>query len=893
MSTPSLPPRLFRSLVRACLAHGDDEYLLRDLDVLYAYRVVTRGKASATTWYAKQTFEFVVRVGVLRIADTIGDFDSLRSDVRHALRSLRRRPAFAFAFILTLAVGTGVLASVYSAARWVLLRPVPGVGAPNDLVTLRLGSAQAPPFVTWDVSHADLLVLRERLPVHGALAGATAIDVDLRPDAGEPLRAAGEMVTANYFSVLQASLTAGRSFLPEDDSPLAGSPSVVLSAKLARSLNPDDPARLVGGDVRMNGVLVKVVGVAGAGFQGSELPGKAEFWVPLAATAIVDPSVDPTAATQRNYGAWRRMVARTVPGVTPASLESAANAVIQTSRTEFQLHSYPALHMRYQVNPGIGLDPGVQDSVKRTLALLSGAALLLLLLAIANLMNLALVQSTLRRATTAIRFALGASRAQIARMLLVETLLLGAAGALLALPLATAWNRWFQDSHLNERGAPLAGMHIDLTVAAVIMGTALVAALIAHVTPARLIRVQMLDHLMRRGAESAPAPQRVRATLVAFQVALSIVLLVTAALLGRTVANLRHLDLGFQPDRLLTYSLDPHLHGHESVDLDRLARGVETRLMQDPAVTGAGFISPSPLGSGYFTASLYPSDAPDVKPIIAAGYFVTPGFLPTLGLTTIAGDRHWAADSGTAVISRAMLEKLFPGAAPMAVIDRVLPTRSQGRNPVRIAAVIEDVKLSDVTGRTTGVILRPMSERRAGASLMGIVSTPRPPARLTALVSRTLHGEAPDLPLFSVRTARQAVDLQFAERDAMARAASTLSVIGLLLAAIGLYGVLSNIVAARRREIGIRSALGATPGQIIRMVARAGLIPVACGAFVGVAAAAGFSKLLSAYLYDLGRFDPLSYAMSVAALVTASMVACWLPAYRATSVSPVDALREE
>jgi predicted permease len=608
---------------------------------------------------------------------------------------------------------------------------------------------------------------------------------------------------------------------------------------------------------------------------------------------IIDPSVGAASAARRDFGAWRRMIARPVAGIPTTTIESAANGIVAEVRTAFPIHSYPALHMRYFAHGGVGLDPGVRASVVRTLTLLAGAAGLLLILAIANLMNLSLVQSTLRRSSTAIRLALGASRGRIARALTVESLLLGVGGAGVALLCAVAWTRWFEGTRLNERGADLSGMHVDLTVVFVTIGAAVSAAMIAFIMPARLIRTQALDRLMRRGAGALPGAHRVRSVLVGVQVTVSVVLLVTAVLLGRTVDNLRNLELGFQPEPLLTFSLDPHLHGYESATLDVMARAVASRLAAIGAVEGAGFISPAPLGSGYVTASMYATADADASPVIGAGYFVTPGLLETLGVSVLAGNRSWSADSGTAVITRAMAARLFPGLPLTMLIDRTLPTRALGRNPVRIVAIIADVKLSDVTSAAPPMILRPLAERWPGMSVMGVVNTGRRPAQLAPLVTRVVRSTAPDLPVFGVRTAREAVDLQFAERGAMARAASTLGAIGLLLAALGLYGVLSHVVAARHREIGIRAALGATPAQIMGTVTRIGLIPVACGAIVGIAGAAAASRLLAAHLYDMDRFDPASYALSIVAIIVAAAAACLVPAYRAGRLSPVEVLREE
>lgn len=889
------PPRILRAVISASLPHADGEPLLQELDALYAARVTTRGRAAANFWYARQALGFVLRVGGERAANGLAGPDSLRADLVVALRSARRRPAFAVAFVLTLAVGTGVLTTVYTAARWVLLRPVPGVTEPDALVTLRLGAADAPPFVSFDVSQPDLMTLRDRLPVAGALAGSSAVQVDLRAEGSDPRRVAAELVTANYFAVLQAPLAAGRSFVASDDNPTTGDPSVILSYRLAAAVSAGDPLRAAGGDVRVNGAKVHVIGVATPGFRGAELPGRADAWFTIAALHIIDPSVGITSVSNRGSGVWRRIYLRPPASVSVSQVASAANLVMAAVRQEFkgQMHSYLANSFQFQAFPGIGLDPSVRSSVRRTLTLLAGAAALLLLLAIANLANLTLVQSTLRGSATAIRFALGASRGRILRGLLVETLLLGAAGGAVALVIAFAWSRWFQGAQLSERGGALAGMHIDPWIAAITLVLALVAAVLAFAGPARLVGMRSLEQLMRRGSSGTRATHRVRSTLVATQVALSVVLLVCAALLGRTVANLRRVDLGFDPARLLAFSVDPHLHGYESASLDRFARDIERRLRDNPAVAGAAFISPAPLESGYVTAALFGSDDPEKRPLVGAGYYVSPGFLSALRVRVLAGDANWQADSGTVVISRVTLEKLWPGVTPAAAVGRLVPTREKGKGLVRIAAVIENLNLSDITGSPPPVILRPLAERHRGLSMSGFVAVNGAPLSIVPALRQTMAEAAPELPLFDIRTARQAVDLQFAERDTMARTASTLSAIGLLLAVIGLFGVLSHLVASRRREIGVRSALGASPVRIVRGVVVGGLAPVVAGLVVGLAAAFAGSKLLSAQLFQLERFDPPAYVGAVLSLLLAAMVACAVPAWRALRVSPVEVLREE
>ena len=898
MSEPALPPTTLRSIVMACLPTDDRVALAKELDDLYRQRRSAHGETHATRWYLRQTIGFVIRLGGHRLAELFGGSDSLRTDALLVMRSYRRRPAFPIAFIFTLAVATGVLSTVYAAARWVLLRPVPGVTRPDDLVTLRLGNKYGRRGASsWSVSQPDVVTMRERLGVNGAVAASTRIDVDIGPAGGGiPRRMAGEMVSANYFAILGTHLSAGRSFVSDEDSFNTGQAAIVISSTLASSLGLS-PQSAVGTELRVNGAAVRVVGVAPSGFHGIELPGRAEVWLPLSAQATIDPSANPQAGRSRGVGVWGTMLVRTSGSTLgyPDLVQIRANAIMEAVRKEFRPNTYNAKIFRFQAFPGIGLDPSVRESVRRTLSFLGAAAALLLLLAIANLANLALIRATLNGPVTAIRYALGADRIRIARGVIVEALVLGVGGSAVALVVTVVWSRWYQATQLTERGGSLTGMHVDAKAAALSIAAATIASIFAFLQPALSSPFHYIEQWLRRTSGGTASGHRIRMTLVSIQVALTVVLLVAASLLGRTVANLRRVDLGFNPDRILTFALEPHIHGFEGERLSALMVAAEHRLATLRGVRGAAFVSPTPMGSRWTTSSIYAGDegAGDPPRLIAAGYFVSPGFLTTIGARVIAGERNWQGDSGTVVLTRKALATLYPGMSPLDAIGRVPATNPRGHDPVRIVAVIEDIQLSDIKKAPPPGIFRPLAERYTGMSVTGLVATEGRPSTLELPVERAMAEIAPDLPVFDVRTARELVDLQFAEREAMARVASTLGIVGLLLAVSGLYGVLVNVVAARRREFGIRSALGADQMGILVNVVRGALIPVAIGAAIGLGGAAMVSKALASQLFALERFDPLSYAGAIGVLFLAAALAAFLPAYRASRVAPAEVLREE
>ena len=886
--SPPSPPSLLRATVSLCLPVEDRAAVLGDLDELFAERVTRGGGVSAVAWYTRQTAGFVGRVATARIAEHVGGADSWVTDARLALRTFRRRPSFAIAVVLTLGVASGALVSVYAAADSLLLRPVPGVARPHELMTMRLGSTVAPPHVSWDVSHPDFLTLRERLR-NGAIAARSRIDADVRPPGGVARRVAGELVTSNYFDVLGHTLFAGRPFSPEEERLGSRSAVAILSYPLARSLH-SDATRVIGTQISLNGSSVEVVGVGGPGFRGADLPGRADVWLPLGALTIVDPSAG-LSGDARGIPVWRQTILRS--SVSPTEISAAANGVMAAVQREFKVHSFTAPHYTFVTSPGVGLDPGVRRSVQRTLGLVAGAALFLLALAIANLVNLGLMEATTRGAGTAVRFALGSTRARMLRGLVIEAVLLALGGAALAIGLAVVWSRVFQDTQLSEHGGALAGMQVNLGVIGASVVVAAVAALLALVNPVALRRKQSLEGLLRRGNSGTPERQRLRMTLVGVQLAVTLLLLVSAGLLTGSASNLRGVDLGFSPDRLLVFSIDPHLHGYESERLGMLVRDIEARLVEQAGVSSAGFVSPSPLRSSYFTAAFYDSEDADHEGIVGAGYYVTPGFLPALNARIVAGPPRWGAERGTIVITRASLEKLYPGVPPDQAVGRMLHAGRRRGKPVRIAAVIEDVRLSDIVSDPPPSFFRPLQERPAGLSVSGFVATARAPMSLAPAVSGVLQTRAPELPVFDLRTARSAVDLQFAELSAVALVAKTLSGIGLLLSAIGFYGVMANAVNGRRRELGIRAALGAAPGRLLASVLVTGFVPMLVGTIAGLAAAVPASRLIAQYLFGLEASTPQVYAAAVGVIVMVAALACAIPAYRASLVSPASVLREE
>lgn len=885
------PPSSLRRVVGWCIAREDRDALLAELDGVFARRADTDGLPNARAWYRRQALGFAWRTSVERIAGTVRRLPEATGELALALRRLRRRPAFALAFVLTLGVGTGVIATVASAARWVLLRPVPGVAAAENLVTLRLGSREAPPHVSFEVSQPDLLGMRARLAGIVALAARTSIDADVRTSTGAAERIAAEVVTSNYFAVLGTRIVAGRAFAVDEDSPGAP-PVVIVSHSLARRL-ADDPHALAGTTIHVNGSPVTVAGVTERGFRGADLPGRAELWLPPSALGAVDASAPASALTSPMYGLWRQMVVRVRDGVDAPAIAASANQAMDDIRARERLHSFLATHFQMQAFDGIGLDPGVRASVRRTLSLLGGAAAVLLLLATANLVSLMLTQAPALRATSALRYALGATRRHIARIAVADALVLSAAGTAVAVALSAVWSRWFASAQLSEHGGALGGMRADAVVVALAAGVGLLATALATAVQLHGARVRAVASTLRAGEAGGLVAHRARLALTSLQVALSLILAVGAGLMGRTVANLRAIDLGFDPERLLTFAIDPSSHGLSRTEVADVGLDIERRLRDLPGVTVAGLIAPAPLTSSYLTAALARVDAaPDERPLVGAGFYVTPGMLPALGVRVLAGDEAWRADSGTVVISERALAALYPGMAPRDAIGLTLAA-GRARSPARVAAVIADVKLSDIRSDPPPVMFFPLASGLRGIAVNAFVRTSGRPMGVLGAARTAVTSAAPNFSMYAIRTARDGVDMQFAERRVLALVAGTLGTIAVLLAAIGLYGVLASVVAARRRDIGIRSALGAAPLQMAGHVIGLAALPLAAGVAAGLFAVSALERVLEAQLYGIDAFDPATYAGAVAFVLSVLALACALPAFRASRVSPATVLRGE
>jgi len=886
---------VLRVLLGLLIPVADRKHILTEVDALYATRCARDGAARAGLWYLRTLAGFGLRLSREAIAEV---FSGLLTDQAQMARALMRRRGFAAATILTLAVGLAGITTVYAIADWVLLRPVPGVTRPDELVVLRLGSTMGER-PSWAVAHPDYLDFRAGLADLTGLAASHAVEVNLAADELAPLRVAGAVVTPDWFRTLGVAFAAGRGLSAEGPLERAAADEAVLEYGLARAL-AGDAATAVGRRVEVNGSRFTVVGVTADGFRGARFPGEERIWFAPAALMVADRSASSDSFDSPYAQLWTQMVGRLHEGADAAAVAAVANGVLDQIRGGERPSMLGVTHFTMQATSRLGLDLGLQGVVGRTLLLLAGAGSFLLLLAVTNVANLGVMHAVSNSGSFAVQRALGIGRWRLLRQLLVQYLLIGLLAGAATVALLAAGARLLRGIRLDEFGGSLAGFEVQPRVMLVAGAVALLAGMLAGVAPAALVlRQRVLDNL-RGGGDAPRGARRLRDVLVIAQVAASTTLLVGAGLMARTIVRLQATDLGFDPAGVLTFAIDPQSQEYGADETASLTLRLQEAIEAD-AGGSAGFVFPQPLWTSYLTSYLSPTGDPDDnKGVVAAHMQVAGAFLETLGVRVLAGDvdlEQWSrrgVDSpATVIVRRAAAQALFPDRAPASLPGTIVwkPTRGEP-TAVEIAAVIEDVKIRGAELEAPPIYVWPWAQGGIEAPLTGWVrARNRSTAELAERVRAALREVAPSLPMFEVETAEHRLATISATQRVVAGLAGVVSLIGVLLAAVGLYGVLGYAVTERRREIGIRSALGAEPAALRRAVLSGGLGRVLAGLVPGLLGAIAASRWLESLLYGVTPRDPLTYALSLAVLLAAAVAASWLPARWAGAVSPAEVLR--
>jgi putative ABC transport system permease protein len=806
-------------------------------------------------------------------------------DFKHAFRSFAKNPGFTTVVLLTLALGIGGSTTIFSVVNGVLLRPLP-YPEPDRLVSVQSARPGAE-----DPAHApaDFLDLQRQQQSFTAVAGHRGDIIDITSDRAEPVRLDGALVTHSFFDVFGVPAAMGRTFTAAD--PIGGDQLLVISDGVWRQ---QFGARqdVIGRPVRVNGVPHVLVGVMPRGF---DWPAGTEAWAmsPLPVPpGMVE--IEGNLLEQREVR-YFQAVARLRPGVSQAQASEEVAAIGQRLG---ELHASSAGRV-YSVVP---IREELVGDVRQGLFLLLGAVGCVLLVACANVAGLLVARGVGRQREVGIRTALGAARGRIVRQLLVESLLLSLAGGALGL-LVAAWGTDALVAIIPDSIPRLAEVRLDGWVALFAVSVSVGTGVLFGLAPALQTTNVNVIELLRDGGRTAGShgTHRMRAALVAAEVALALVLLVTAGLMINSFVRLRSVDPGYSLEQVVT--ADVALPGATYGTTARQSgfyRQLLERLHTSPVTSTAGVTFPRPFSQSGGQAGFEVEHAPplpDRERPRAQLSIASPQTFRALGIPVMAGRVFTDADVEDAprvvIVNESLAKKYWPG--ENALGKRItFDQRTETTNPEwsTVVAVVGDTRIKSLEQAPQPTVY--FSYHQFSLPFMTVVVRGTSDTAAVARELRThLRALDPNLPLDEVRTLQTSASQSAAQPRFRTYVLASFAAISLLLAAVGLYGLMSYSVTQRVREIGVRMALGARPGDVLRLVVSEGMTLVALGAVAGVGAALAAGRLLGAMLFGVSATDPLTYAVVIGVLTIVASVACSLPALRAARVNPMSALRSE
>ncbi len=825
--------------------------------------------------------------------------DALVKDLRYGARMLRKSPGFTSVAVLSLALGIGANTAVFTFVDAILLRALP-VPHPRELVQIRAQRRGDFGLLSFPM-YRDL---RDRQQVFADIAAGagemafrlTMPDRDGSSSSAELDNMRVSLVSGNYFAVLGVRPSAGRLITPDDDRNPDSSASgsvVVLSDLLWDRQFGRDPA-VLGRTILIGRSACKVIGVAPRGFFGEVVGASPAAWVPLVPFSSPD-DLDNRTGTFTSY------VARLKPGVTRDRAKAAMTVLFrQLLKAEGRVRDHIEDHTIALDEAAAGIETPLRRTYATPLRLVMAIVALVLLIACANVANLLLARAAARRGEIGVRLAIGCSRARLVGQLLTESVMLSALGALAGVGVAY-WGTLALRRMVSVGPAPI---QLDLTPDARVLVFLAAAGVITGIgfglVPAlRATRVNLAPALQgaRRGDADTPSKQRLSRALVTAQVAIALLLLVGAGLLIRSLHNIHNVDWGFRPERVVVFDLAHNPQNRAPAALADVAWRVYERIKQVPgvesaSVSGIMLFSPSDIGAGLTIRGYTPAAGERVAPRYNS---VSPGYFETVGMRLLDGrgieDRDVRTGTAVAVINESMARRYFAGARAVGHLFQIGRGANAG-TPVEIVGVVRDSKYNDLRKDAEPMFYVPFGQiPRTVRSVE--VRTAEPIAVITPAVRQALADVSKDLMLRRVLSLSDQVDQSLAAEWLIMRLCSFFSVLALLLACVGLYGVMAYSVTQRTGEIGIRMALGATGPSILWLVLRETTRVVVAGVAIGVPLALASTRLVSAFLFGLTATDPGTIALATALLLAAAALAAYLPARRAAAVDPIVALRYE
>jgi predicted permease len=831
------------------------------------------------------------------------------------LRGMARTPVFSGIAILSLALGIGANTAMFSLLDQFLLRTLP-VKNPQELVFLyHPGPAQGsvssdedggPSFSYPMFREMQREMQKEQTPFSG-IAGTRAMRASIAFH-NSALPGAAHLVSGNYFELLGVRAALGRLFTEDDDrnDGAGGHPVVVLSYNYWTSRFGADVSAL-NQTMIVNGFPLTIVGVARKGFMGERLGNLPDIYVPISMKKALTPDWD-AFQDRKNY--WVTLFGRVKPAVTLAQADAAINVTYRGQlEKDIQLLSHPSQNLlqRFRakkiiLRPGQYGRGGLRDERRQPLLMLLGMTAMVLLISCANVANLQLARASARSREIAVRLAIGASRPQLIRQLLLESCILAVAGGALGLG-AAYWTLRAVIAALSASSGEQSFLtpSLDPRVLLFCLGLSLLTGLAFGLFPAlQSTRPDLVAALKSQSGQTGTAgsANTFRKSLVTVQVAISLLLLISAGLFARTLANLSSIDLGVRVDHLLTFSISPKLNKYTDQGAAQLYDRLTERLA---AIPGTRLVSaadtPAIAGSTSRENITVPGYAPPTDEAadtnvdaVGADYF------RTMGMPLIAGREFTPADNlaapKVAVVNEAFVRHFLPDQNPLGHhfaeggADKVKPN-------IEIVGVVKDAKYADMRETPPRALYLPYRQNKRQDSLYFYLRTAIDPQQIAAQIRREVAALDSNLPIRELKTMQAQIEENlFAER-LLSSLTESFAGLATVLAAIGLYGVLAYNVSRRTREIGIRMALGAEAGHVRGLVVREVAVMLAIGTAIGLASAAGAGTLIRSQLYGLRYWDPTIYVSAAGVLWLIALAAAYIPTRRATNVDPMIALRDE
>jgi putative ABC transport system permease protein len=812
--------------------------------------------------------------------------ETIIQDVKFGLRMLLKSPSMSIVATIALALGIGANTAIFSVVNAVLLRPLPFPN-PDSLVALFETDTQRAR-VRGSHSYPNFFDIRTQNTTFERVAAYHSSDF-IMTGRGEPARLQGSVVTADLFPLLGVAPIMGRTFLPDEDNP-GGGRVIVLSQQLFQKRFNSDPS-VLNQSITLNGGSYTVIGVMPASFEFPIQNDPVELWTTIAGDASGKEPV-----TNQRGAHFLGVIARLKPNVTPEQAQSELTAI--AARLEQQ---YPDTNTRRGLRLESALAALVGD-VRPALLILLGAVACVLLIACANVANLLLARATGRHKEMAIRAALGASRLRVIRQLLIESILLSLLGGAVGLLLAVWWSDLL--IALGKEDIPRAvHVEMDWRVLGFTFGVSVLTGLIFGLFPAfHSSKTDLVESLKDggRGTSEGGRRTRTRNVLAVGELAIAVVLLVAAGLLVQSLWRLQNVNSGLQPENLLTFNLAVPEKKYNSERQTQFFSELKTRLESSPGVQAASSIFPLPLSGDRFSISFQiegrevePKDEP------SADLFMTGvGYFRAMGIPLIKGrdfehrDVHGATP--VTIITEEFARQYFPNEDPIGKrIHPGISTYDDDDSTMReIVGVVGNVRNRGLNTPPTPAYYLPQTQVPFSQMVIVVKATGDPHSLISG-VTKEVAAMDPDLPLFGVKTMEEYLSASVASPRFNTTLLSIFAAVALVLTMVGLYGVMSYSVAQRTNEIGIRLALGAQPRDVLLMIVKQGSLLIVLGLGIGLLGAYAATRLISSLLFGVTAKDPITFVVAAVVLALVALLACYIPAWRATKVDPLRALRYE